>query len=320
MMTTDETIPIELVDEATGATAMILAFCGMNCYSFRPVLDGKPLEVLWSHPDFEKGTERPSGSGIPLLFPFPGRLRGTSLEFRGRSFSLVPGDSLGNAIHVYVLDRPWRVIQQESARLVAQFQPSVDAAELVERWPADYRVTVTYTLDGNSLLLDTKIENPSTIDALPFGFGTHPYFRLPLGDGGNADDSTVHVPAAEHWELADMLPTGRTLTNDAAHDLRDGKPFGETKLDDVLTDLTAQDGRVTTRIVDRASGRTMTMTFDESFRECVVYNPPHREAFCIEPLTCVPNAYDLEAAGIATALRVLEPGESFTANIEIRVT
>jgi len=47
----------------------------------------------------------------------------------------------------------------------------------------------------------------------------------------------------------------------------------------------------------------------------VVYNPPHREAFCIEPYTCVPDPFALEARG----LRVLAPGEQFQARIDIEV-
>ena len=318
-MTDDNLNRIELRDETTGATAKILAGFGFNCYSFRPVIDGETIEVLWSHPEFDKGGERPSGSGIPLLFPFPGRLRGTSLEFRGKSYALGPGDAFGNAIHGYVLNRAWSVVEQESNRVVAQFQPSVDAPDLVGRWPADYLLQVAYTLRNNTLTLGVMIGCMGEPNTLPFGFGTHPYFRVPLGDSGSADDCQIHVPAAKHWELADMLPTGRTVANDAAHDLSEGKPFGETQLDDVLTELSSHEGRIATKIADSNSGRTMTMTFDDSFRECVVYNPPHREAFCIEPLTCVPNAYDLEAQGIATGLRILEPGESFSANIEISV-
>ena len=310
---------VELVDEATGAKARILVEFGLNCYSFRPVLDGEAIEVIWSHPDFGDGNESPSGSGIPLMFPFPGRLRGKTLEYGGKSYDLKSGDVAGNAIHGYVLDRPWRVVEQTPAKLVAQFQASVDDAGRVDCWPADYVITATYAIGNNSLALDVVIENPTTRDVLPFGFGTHPYFRVPIG-GRSADQCSVDVPAAKYWELVEMLPSGKQFACEAGYDLSGGKPFGETQLDDVLTDLSAEKGRVMTKIADAASGRTMTMTFDETFGECVVYNPPHREAICIEPITSVPNPYELEAAGIATGLRLLEPGETFRANVEIRVT
>ena len=78
-------LTVELVDESTGTTAKILVGLGLNCYSFCPMIEDKPLEVLWSEPEFASGAKRPSGSGIPLMFPFPGRLRGKSLEYAGKT-------------------------------------------------------------------------------------------------------------------------------------------------------------------------------------------------------------------------------------------
>jgi aldose 1-epimerase len=63
----------------------------------------------------------------------------------------------------------------------------------------------------------------------------------------------------------------------------------------------------------------MTQRFDGVFRECVVYTPPHREAICIEPYTCVPGALELDRRGIAAGLRMVPPGDSFRAVVEISV-
>ena len=310
---------IELLDTSTGTTANVLVGCGLNCYSFRPKLGGEPVEVLWSEPDFASGNQRPSGSGIPLMFPFPGRLRGKSLEYQSETYALESGDVMGNAIHGYVLDRPWRVIVQRPAEFIAQFQASVDDAERIDCWPSDYLVTAKYSLRAHTLSLDVTIENPTADRVLPFGFGTHPYFRIPLGAGA-AEQCTVRVPAAKYWQMAEMLPTGEKNRCESTHDLSGGKPFVEMQLDDVLTDLVTEDGRVTTQIVDSASGHTVTMTCDDVFTECVVYNPPHREAVCIEPITSVPNAYELENQGVKTGVRTLQRGETFQCNIEIIVS
>jgi aldose 1-epimerase len=101
--------------------------------------------------------------------------------------------------------------------------------------------------------------------------------------------------------------------------LRNGAPFDHLELDDILTDLQASDGQVQTVIADPVSGRRLVQTFDATFRDCIVFTPPHREAIAIEPYTCVPNPFALEAAGVDTGLRTLAPGEEFTARIEIRV-
>ena len=309
---------IALHDTTTGATAKIAPARGFNCFSYLPVLDGRPIEVLWTAADFVAGQGKPSHSGIPIMFPFPGRLRGTSFSFRGRTFSLVAGDGIGNAIHGFVIDRPWRVMDQSGTRVVGQFQASVDEPRLLDHWPADFSITVAYELVGHALTSEVRIENASD-DVLPFGFGTHPYFRVPLGTSGDADSCLVTVPAARYWELSQMLPTGRTLPATGARGLSVGMRFCDTKLDDVFTDLAFTAGRARTTIEDPENRRTLEMTFDEQCRECVVYNPPHRQAICIEPYTCVPDAYALAELGSDTGLRVLPAGEVFSTRIDIRL-
>ena len=66
---------VTISDAATGARAKILPGRGFNCFSFLAPTKATPLEVLWSVADFAEGGGRPSGSGIPLMFPFAGRIR-----------------------------------------------------------------------------------------------------------------------------------------------------------------------------------------------------------------------------------------------------
>lgn len=309
---------IKLTDERTGSTAEILPGFGFNCFRFVAMAEGQPVDVLWSAPNFAAGSERPSGSGIPLLFPFPGRIRQGKFTWQGRRYEIPPGDPLGNAIHGFVLNRPWQVVEQTPCRAVGMFHASAVDAALADSWPTDFRLTVSYEVDGTALRSEIRVENPDE-RPLPCGFGTHPYFRVPLGAGGSAAQCRVTVPAASYWKLDGMLPTGDKLPVDAPRDLRQGKPFDETMLDDVLSDLQCADRRCAARIEDESVGRRLTLSFDDSFQHAVVYNPPHREAICIEPYTCVPDPFWLEEQGVASGLRVLGPGESFTGRIDITV-
>jgi aldose 1-epimerase len=141
---------------------------------------------------------------------------------------------------------------------------------------------------------------------------------LPLGgtDGGAC---LVRLPVQKRWELADMLPTGRQLTLENAERLAAGLPFAEMKFDDLFTGLEFEDGWCRPSIHDPGSDATVTVAFDSAFRECVVYTPPHREAICIEPYTCVAGAFNLDPS-LDTGLRILPPGGSFTAHVEFRVS
>ena len=59
------------------------------------------------------------------------------------------------------------------------------------------------------------------------------------------------------------------------------------------------------------------LEFSDLFRECVVYTPPHRQAICIEPYSCLPGAFHLVDRQVDTGIRILEPGETKSATMTI---
>ena len=308
---------ITIRDSQSGAFAEIIPAWGFNCHKFLAPRQGRMIDVLWSHPNLFSGRERPTGSGIPLLFPYPGRIAGREFHWQGKSYEQEAFDAHGNAIHGFVLRRPWRVIERTASRLVGEFHAWRDDPALKTRWPADFRITAAYEVEGATLRTSYLIENPGD-EPLPCGLGTHAYFRLPLS-GTNKDTCIVKLPVTKRWELENMLPTGRCLPVENAAELQAGKPFGSLQFDDVFGGLQFVEGDCSASIIDPESSATMTISFGPSFRECVVYTPPHREAICIEPYTCVPGASDLHQRGIAAGLRVLPPGAAFASVVEMTV-
>lgn len=289
-----------------------------------PAGDGV-IELLHAAEAFREGSERPSGSGIPILFPFPGRLRGESFRYDGRDYVLEAGDGRGNAIHGFVYNRPWRVLEHEGNTLRAQFTASVDDPAILERWPGDFQITATYTIEDTQLRLALIVENPGETPC-PWGLGLHPYLRTPIQvvgaqEAGNTAECLLQVPVSRAWELVDMLPTGKqTLASEiegtGGGDLREGITLADHHLDDVFNGVGFVDGEAVGRVIDQVSGRAIEVTWDETFSECLLYTPGHREAVCIEPYTCVPDAYALGQQGVETGQRVLEPRD----RCEMRMT
>lgn len=311
---------IRLCDASAGTHALIAVERGLNCFEFQAVVNGSPLNVLDSHPEFAQGQGRPSGNGIPILFPFPNRIRQGRFLWDGCEYQLsdatVGFDNAGNAIHGFCLDRTWRVVEQSDAHVIGQFQLSRDAPDRLSCWPGDFVFHVGYRLRGNTLTGTYRIQNPGPAP-LPWGLGTHPYFRLPLGTCGSADDCLIQVPARRQWVLEDCLPSGQRAEIPLTHDLREGARFGDVTLDHVLSDLEATAGRIECQLVDSASGLQVTQRADSCFRECVVYTPPERNCVCLEPYTCVTDAVNLEPDGVDSGWRVLPPGGEFSCQIEI---
>lgn len=303
--------------DSSGSVAEVAPALGFNCHRFAVPHQQALLEVLWRAPDFLEGKGRASHSGVPILFPFPGRLPGQSLHWQGKTYDLGSDDGRGNSIHGFVHTRPWRVLSQSDSRVVGEFHAWQDDPSLQQRWPADFRITATYELVGSSLKMHYRMENPGDAP-LPCGLGTHPYFCVPLG-GKMADDCLVRLPVTTQWELIEMIPTGRQLPLENAAELASGKRFGELTLDNCFAGLQFSGDWCSAQVRDRESGLVMTIRFDKAFRECVVYTPGHREAICIEPYTCVPGAAAMEDPA-AAGLRILGPGELFEANVEFEIS
>ena len=309
---------ITITDQASGSSARVLASLGYNCFSWRPMLEDGPREILWSDSGFELGDKRPSGSGIPLLFPFPGRIGGAAYQFGGREYKLEPGDAFGNAIHGFVFNRPWRVVEQSASRAVGEFQASVDDGSILQRWPGDFRIRVSYEVRGRELVSEIRFENTGD-GPLPCAFGTHAYFRLPLSAGHDAEQTRVTVPATQVWEAEQMLPTGQKLPATGDLILSEGAPLAGRKFDTYFTSLRHEpDGLVRTLLADER-GRTLVQAFDSTFTQCIVYTPPHREAICLEPYTCLPDPFRMSAAGYESGLQILQPGKSRTTTIKLEV-
>ena len=313
-----------LRDPQSGTEARILPGFGFNCYRFTATVAGKPYEVLYSEPGFDEDQGMPSHNGVPVLFPFPNRIRQGRYTFGGKDYTLPAGDPLGNAIHGMVIERPWKVTGRGDEERGGQwvegtFHAGSDAPELLELWPADFRISLRYTLRGNELACRVRVQNPDD-KPLPFGFGTHPYFRLPLNEESDESRCRVYVPASAQWVLKDFLPTGEVRPVPASKDLRDGRRLSEVRLDDVFTELSFEEGRVVCRLLDELARVEVVLEFDRFFRELVLYNPPHRKSISLEPYTCTTDAINLHARGVDAGLRLLAPGEEASGEIVIRAS
>lgn len=292
---------------------------GFNC--FRWAIQQGAVELLYADPQFLAGSS-PTRTGIPILFPFPNRIRDGKFTWQGKEYQLPLNDpAKKNAIHGFACRRAWQVVDHgaddASAWATGEFLGSRDAADCKDLWPADYRLRITFRLLAGRLRIEARVENPDSVP-LPFGLGFHHYLSV-----GNAATCQVQVPAKKFWELTECLPTGRRLPIDSVRDLNTGRPFTGLNVDDVLTELPDEpdmDGLCYRGSVRQEPGMEVRMFSSPSFRETVIFTPPHRQAFCIEPYTCVTDAINLSARIEQTGLSILPPGGTWTGVVEMRAS
>jgi aldose 1-epimerase len=314
---------VYVLEDGAGEQAEVWPALGFNCFRWQVQRGGQSLELLYQAPDlFQNG--RPTRSGIPVLFPFPNRIRDGRFTWDGRPYQLPLDDpAKKNAIHGFACRHPWRVLTHgadaASAWITGVFRCSQDAPDNRPLWPADHEIQLTYCLGAGSLRLEAEVHNPDRVP-LPFGLGYHPYFRMPFASSGRADDCLLTVPARSFWKLEESLPTGERLPVDAACDLNQPRRFGELNVDTVLTDLPAANGERPERAaLQGVPGAALRLHAGPEFRDLVIFTPPHRQAFCLEPYTCTTDAINLQARGIEAGWRVLPPGQRWRAVVELTI-
>ncbi len=312
----------ELLDHEAALGATIWPAVGCQCLGFKASWNGVVLNFLASPPDLDSFRAEPLYFGNPILFPFPNRIRNGKFTFDGRVVELPCNEQkLGNAAHGLVFTRPWRIVgsgaeTSKGAWVRCRFRLH-DFPEISKAWPFPFEVDYTYRIrDGR--LENAVVARNTGSQAMPLGLGLHPWFRLPLAPNGRRDACQLEAPVHEVWELADLIPTGRIVPAPVGKDLRGGVRIDQLDFDDVYAGLrnNAEFGDWTeVRYTDPDAGAQMLVRCDPSFRQLVVHAPLGRPVVCIEPYSCVTDAFNLESRGVDAGMEVLLPGQEWRAEV-----
>lgn len=301
-------VEIFTLREGDRAYASIAPEWGNNCFALcapEPIIEPVSFEDL---------RQRPTGYGVPILFPFPNRVRDGECTFGGRRYTVVPNR------HGFVRNRPWDFVavgasDNEGAWITSRFDSTRYPEEILQQFPFPFLLDVTHRLLQGTLEILATLQNAGDGE-MPCGFGLHPYFRLP-------ERGTIQVPARKRWRLEDSLPTGELLMAEGKYDLRGPRDLAGVILDDIFTDLIPDSaGRVHCVLEDRQKGTRAIVEFEaHDFPHVTVYTPAApRRAVCIEPYTCPTDAFNLHQRGIDSQVIFLRPGEVRNLKVSIRWT
>ena len=297
---------IELADAEAGTAAKIACDLGFNCCSFVKKLPDGPGEYIYSSPEFLAAGRGVFGSGIPILFPFPNRIKGGLFTFAGKEIAVPKNEGGRNAIHGLVAEKPWQLLATDTSA-AALATGRIDTAaqpELLAAWPLPFALEVTYRLAGDTLAMEAVMKNPGP-GVLPCGFGTHGYFTLPGQE--TVERISLAAPVGKRWKLDNLIPTGELepLPPEDA-DLPKGVAIGKRSFDTVYGAIAFEAGRAACSLA--AGARRLTLGIDATTRVLVIYTPPHRRYIAIEPYTCVTDAFNLAARGVDGGAYFLAPG------------
>ena len=303
--------------EAQSERAVIVPAAGCQCLSYRI----GALEVIAGPASPDVWRDHPHRGGIPILFPWPGRVAGARFTFEGREYRLPVNDPAhGNAIHGFASERAFRVTRR-GPYFVTALLDSSDYSDLDAIWPWPFALEIDYEV-GNGLRLKARITNTGDT-SMPFGFGAHPYFHAPLNPKGLRDALEIQLDADARWPMdASMIPTGATEPLAGKFDLRAPRSLGVDTYDDAFHMAPVSNDDASTpraRLIDPSLKIAIEVRADVRFGDFVVFAPPNNPVVALEPYTCAPDAFNLDARGVAAGMRKLAPGQTFEAGFEIRV-
>lgn len=212
-------------------------------------------EYIWLRDKNFESTDRPR-CGIPILFPSCGKPDGGVHHFGGADY---PMENHGFADLL-----PWQVEQADDSAIRLSLAPN-GLTKFV--YPFDFRLTMAYTLAGNTASLALTVANTGEKD-LPFSVGFHPYFRVTRLENVAFDIQAATCSESAKGEQP-PAPAGITLTR---------KP-GAAESTRLLTGV-----RSPMVLTDSGSGHKVTVAFDEArFGNGVLWQQDAESFVCMEP-------------------------------------
>lgn len=223
----------------------------------------------------------PRAAACYPLLPYSNRIGHCRFAWGGRDRQTHPNvDGSPHSLHGVGWQRPWTVVRHEARQAELALHHPGDAD-----WPFAFDATQTVTLEDDALALRLTLVNRAG-ETAPAGLGWHPYFP-------KRPRSRIHAEVAGRWENDDAhLP--------ARHAAQPGIDADVAWLD---YDHCFTGWQGAARLRDELFALKLT----SSLERLVVYTPPLRDYYCVEPVSHVNNALNLPDPA-AHGMQALAPG------------
>lgn len=272
---------------------------------------GKAHDLLWMPADFPASGSGWPGGGLPVLFPFAGRVFHEGQPFRYVLDAAQP-EPRAMPLHGFGYALPWAVTHQDASTVELELTDSLQTHDL---YPFAFRLKVRYELSLSSLQMTLTVEAGAALTGtskMPIALGLHPYFRAPLTAKGSREECHLEIPATQKLRVTPLGAAGKV------------QPFPEEAAEraSVLTDPLVGNlilGRLTkpeATLVDDAEGVRIKLSWDDSdlLQYVVLWNKAGEDFHCVEPWMGLPDAVHN-----GQGCRWLAPGEHLTVRLAVSV-
>jgi aldose 1-epimerase len=298
-----------LVEAQNGELRLVVApQTGASVVALEARRDGRWVPVLRPTPPEAVEQRNPSPMAMFLLAPWSNRIEKARFRWRGHDVSLRANTPEGYAIHGDLRRNPWRVVAADRTSCECRLA-SRDVADF--NFPFPLEATVRYALDGARFTARLAVRNAGA-EAMPCGLGFHPWFPRAGAAAGAERDARLRFAARAVYP---QMPSGPTRPVPPEFDFARERPIGTCDLDHCFRDW---DGRA--RLVNPAHGIASELSASATLGHVVVFTPPSRPCYAVEPVSICNNGFNLHAAGQAgSGTRELAPGDELVGEMALDV-
>lgn len=136
------------------------------------------INYFWRPADLEK-------LGTAVCFPLMGFLPDNKYVLDGKEYTM--------AIHGFAQDREFTVFERSEQHICYEL---VDDAEIYQQYPWYFRFFITYSVDGDTLKTEYRVENRDEKE-LYFSVGGHPRYSCPIVPGDSFEDYFIEFEKPE---------------------------------------------------------------------------------------------------------------------------
>ncbi len=224
------------------------------------------------------------GAHGPLLFPLCGRIKNGEYTYKGKKYAL--------GCHGFLPKTDMQVISADDTSLTL----SLDANEKTrENYPFDFNLLVKYTLVGNTLRLDATVTNTGN-EVLPFAFGTHPGFTLPMDEGKDIADYYIQFDGIDKATVFPLVNQCFVSPEGEEYPLPGGRYMLEEKELYERSTVIFKDTKYSCTLKAEGGKRAIKMTWSDDFPYFCFWKTENNGAkfICLEPWSGVPNDGDTD--------------------------
>jgi len=197
--------------------AAVVPRMGGELSSFVVTWQGQPIETLYRALDYGPTPSQWTGRA-PLLWPQPGKCR-----LPGEKMSIVNDDEIGAwqcegrrfemPGHGIVRDLPWTLCGYGAECNIARATVEIGDNETTRRYfPFAFRLSCTYRLTAQSLVLEYRVVNLEARRNFWFAIGNHISFNLPFIDAGSFENCVIYSPNGLQYPIgADAFISGKPV-------------------------------------------------------------------------------------------------------------